>query len=96
MDRLSEANIQAKVADLKGWTQQDDSITKTYQLVDFKQAVSFIVAIGFKAEAMDHHPTITNTYNKVTIELTSHDAGGVTERDTELAAKIEEIAKGSS
>lgn len=90
---LSTDAVQDALADLPGWTYEDDKIKKTYEFSDFRAAISFIVRISFYAEEMMHHPELENVYNTVSIALTTHDAGGkVTEMDLELASEIEEIA----
>lgn len=89
-DPLSDEAIQDALADLDGWTHADDSIQKTYEFSDFREAISFIVRLSFFAEEMNHHPELENVYNTVSVALTTHDAGGaVTALDVELASKIE-------
>lgn len=76
------------------WEEKDNCLYKKFQFADFKQAFSFMEKVAEEAEAMNHHPTWTNSYNKVEIWLNTHDAGNVvTEKDRELAAKIDECAR---
>ena len=90
---LSDDAVQKALADLEGWSHEDDTITKTYEFTDFRAAISFIVRMSFYAEEMNHHPELENVYNSVTIALTTHDVGGkVTETDLELAREIESVA----
>jgi 4a-hydroxytetrahydrobiopterin dehydratase len=90
---LSREEIDRALQDLPGWSFQDDMITKTFELSNFRAAVSFIVRMGFAAEELNHHPNLENVYNRVTIGLTTHDAGNkVTEMDLALARKIEEFS----
>lgn len=90
---LTPAKIKAALAKLPGWTLDRDALTKTYRFGDFRDAVAFMVRAGFEAEEMNHHPEWTNVYNRVTIRLNTHDAGGkVTAKDVELAARIERVA----
>lgn len=90
---LSDDAIRQALRDLDGWTHEDDKLKKTYELTDFRAAVSFIVRMSFYAEEMNHHPELSNVYNQVDIALTTHDAGNkVTEKDVELAKKIEDFA----
>lgn len=87
---LSNDAIEQALAELDGWRHDDDKLKKTFELSDFRAAISFIVRLSFEAEAMNHHPELENVYNTVSIALTTHDAGGkVTEMDVELAKKIE-------
>lgn len=91
---LSEGDIRNILAeDLDGWTCEADKLEKTFELTDFRAAVSFIVRLAFYAEEMNHHPEIENVYDTVHLALTTHDAGDkVTEKDVELARKIEDFA----
>ena len=90
---LTDDQISDALAELDGWRHEDDALQKTFQLSDFRAAVSFIVRLSFYAEELNHHPEITNVYNTVDIALTTHDAGNkVTETDVALAKKIEDFA----
>ena len=74
------------------WNEQDNKLTKDFKFKDFSEAFAFMTRVAIIAEKMDHHPTWTNVYNRVTIELTTHDAGNtVTSKDRELAAAIDKI-----
>lgn len=81
------------VEDLLGWTGGDDFITKVFKFDDFVQAFGFMTQIAIIADKMDHHPEWYNVYNRVDITLTTHDAGGVTEKDITLAKAMEKAAK---
>jgi 4a-hydroxytetrahydrobiopterin dehydratase len=83
---------QEREAIMEEWTRDDLSLKKDFEFADFKAAMSFIQKAGEVAEAMNHHPEWTNIYNKVTVKLTTHDAGRVTEKDEALAQKMDEIA----
>ena len=89
----SEARA-AALARLPAWSAVPgrDAITRTFTFADFSQAFGFIVRVALAAEKMDHHPEWTNVYGTVTVTLTSHDAGGVTERDIRLAEAMDRIA----
>ena len=90
---LSKDQIQKELTTLAGWAHEDDKLWKEFQFKDFREAVAFIVSIGFEAEHLNHHPNIFNVYNKVTIGLQTHDARNkVTEKDIELAKRIEAIS----
>jgi len=74
------------------WREEEDKLTRSLAFKDFRQALAFMNAVGEIAEEMDHHPWWSNVYNKVEIELTTHDAGNtVTEKDLQLARRIDEI-----
>jgi 4a-hydroxytetrahydrobiopterin dehydratase len=91
MVTLSDDEIEARLEDLSGWARQGDLIVKTYKLASFPAAIAFITHIGFLAEAAGHHPDIDIRYNKVTLALTTHDAGGLSEKDFELAGAADEL-----
>jgi 4a-hydroxytetrahydrobiopterin dehydratase len=82
------------LAKLPAWTavEDRDAITRTFDFADFSQAFGFMARAALVAEKMDHHPEWTNVYKTVTVVLTSHDAGGVTRRDIELAEAMDRIA----
>jgi 4a-hydroxytetrahydrobiopterin dehydratase len=88
-ERLTDAEVKAALADLKGWRRDGDRIVRDFEFADFVAALGFIVQVGAMAEKADHHPELTNVYNKVTIALSTHDAGGITSMDTTLAAEID-------
>ena len=74
------------------WIEKDNKLTKTFKFKDFSQAFGFMTRVAIKAEKMNHHPTWTNTWNQVTIELSTHDAGNkVTTKDHKLAAEIDKL-----
>lgn len=75
----------------EGWSGDDKKITKSYQFKSFAEALGFMVEVGLYCEKVDHHPEWRNVYNKVWVELTTHDAGRVTERDLALAARMDEV-----
>ena len=82
------------LAELQGWRAVEgrDAIAKSFAFKDFNQAFAFMTRVALMAERMDHHPEWSNVYNKVEIVLTSHDAGGLTERDIRLAKFIDQAA----
>ena len=84
------------VTDLVGWSVSPGdrpAIERTLKFADFNTAFAFMTRVALKAETMDHHPEWSNVYNKVTVLLTTHDAGGVTELDTTMARFIDDAAK---
>jgi 4a-hydroxytetrahydrobiopterin dehydratase len=74
------------------WKEEDNKLKRTFEFSDFVEAFGFMSQVALLAEKMDHHPNWSNVYNKVTIELTTHDAGNtVTEKDRELAKAIDKL-----
>lgn len=69
-----------------------DAITRSFKFADFKQAFAFMTQVALKAEQMDHHPEWFNVYNKIDVTLTTHDTGGVSEKDIELAQYMDSLA----
>ncbi len=96
MAKLTDAERDEALAALPGWTHdaERDAIRKSFRFADFGEAFAFMTRVALEAEKADHHPEWTNVWNKVDILLTTHDAGGLTERDAKLARKIEAIAGG--
>ena len=82
-----------RLQSLPGWLYRNDGIEKEFKFKDFKEAMSFMVKVGDAAESMNHHPEIFNVYNKVKLRLSTHDAGGLTDKDFHLAGEIEGIGK---
>lgn len=89
---LTETEIRARFQELPGWNFVDGKITREYVFANFTEAFATMTAVAVKAEALNHHPDWTNSYNKLKISLSTHDAGGVTELDFTLAREIEKIA----
>lgn len=91
---LSQAEIQQRLAQLQGWTvNEKGEITKTFVMSGFPQSLMFITAVGLLAEAAQHHPDILIQWNRVTLSLTTHDAGGLTEKDFALAQQIDQLPR---
>lgn len=84
----------AALGKLKGWKAVDgrDAIAKSFKFEDFNAAFGFMTRVALKADRMDHHPEWSNVYNKVDVVLTTHDAGGVTDKDVDLATFMDEAA----
>lgn len=95
MEKLSEQEINQKLERLEDWEFKDNAIHTSFQFENFKEAFSVMVRIAFEAEAMHHHPDWTNVYNELQISLSTHDAGGVTDKDFKLARIIENIIDAS-
>lgn len=85
-------DLNTGLGDLPGWSLADDSITKTFEFADFSAAMAFMARCVPEIDRMDHHPEWKNVYNRVEVWLTSHDAGGVTERDLRLAHLLDAAA----
>ena len=90
--KLSTTKINDAIANLDGWEGSDSELSKQFKFADHITAVGFAVRVAMAAEVMDHHPDLRIVYNTVDFHLSSHDAGGVTDRDLKLAAKINELA----
>lgn len=90
---LTPSQIQEALQGLDGWGIEESKLLKAYKLKDFKAALAFINAVGVIAERLDHHPDIHNSWNRVTLRLCTHDAGGrITEKDLTLARAIQSIS----
>ena len=88
---LTETETAARLGEVPKWTRIGNAITRAWKLEDFAEALAFINEVGALAEAMNHHPDIENSWNKVTLTLTTHDRGGLTDLDFELAKKIDAL-----
>lgn len=93
LPKLTETEIAAALAALPGWSVLNGKLHREYQFPDFVHAFGFMATSAIAIEAMNHHPEWFNVWNRVTVDLTTHDSGGITSNDTKLAAKLEEIAK---
>ena len=91
MAKYSAAQTKAALRFLPRWTKKGPVITRTFQFRDFSTAIEFVKALADLAEKADHHPDIDIRYNKVTLSLTTHDEGGLTEKDFDLATKIDQL-----
>ena len=92
MPKLDDNQIAAALALEPHWQQQGDAIARTFQFNDFPAAVKFVNAVAVAAEQAWHHPDIDIRWNKVTLTLTTHDAGGLTEKDFALARKFDALS----
>lgn len=89
MPRISKKEMAQHLAGLPGWKFQNNAISKRFDFGNFVQSMAFANQVAAEAEGMNHHPDLLVQYGKVTVTLTSHDEGGVTDRDVALARKIE-------
>ena len=90
--KFTAAQVTKALTGLDGWSADGDAITRTFKFADHITAFGFVTRVAMAAEVMDHHPDLRIVYNTVDIRLNSHDAGGVTDRDAKLAARINELA----
>jgi 4a-hydroxytetrahydrobiopterin dehydratase len=91
MARLSEAEIDEKLAGLNGWERSGDAIVKQFDNGDFKGSVEFVNRLTPEAEEMNHHPDVEISWKDVTVTITTHSEGGLTDNDFELARRIESL-----
>jgi 4a-hydroxytetrahydrobiopterin dehydratase len=91
-DRLAADEIQARLDALPGWSLSEDRIRKEYEFGSFVEAFAFMTRCAEVAEDLGHHPEWSNVYNRVTVELTTHDAGGITDLDFTFATRAEQFA----
>jgi 4a-hydroxytetrahydrobiopterin dehydratase len=91
MEKLTASQIETKLEGLEGWEFNENGIETTFEFQNFKEAFTLMTRIAFECEALGHHPDWTNVYNRLHIRLSTHDAGGVTEKDFELALLIEQL-----
>lgn len=91
MKTLSPSEITSHLENLDGWIFAENCLEKKFSFPGFIQALGFIVKVGVLAEKNNHHPELWNVYNKLTIRLSTHDAGGVTQKDIDLAAAIDHM-----
>ncbi len=85
MMRLSETEITEELKKLEGWDINDNKLHKEFQFDNFNQAFGFMTRAAMEIEKMNHHPEWFNVYNRITVDLTTHDAGGITNNDVNLA-----------
>ncbi|HUY95402.1 MAG TPA: 4a-hydroxytetrahydrobiopterin dehydratase [Terracidiphilus sp.] len=88
---ISESEVASRLNSLKSWRREGQEITRTFEFPDFRAALAFVNKTGDLAEAAGHHPDIDIRYNKVRLALTTHDAGGLSAKDFDLAAKINSL-----
>ncbi len=87
--KLTQSELDTAIAQLADWKIVDKKLNKVFKFKDFVEAFGFMTKVGIIAEKMDHHPELFNVYNRVVIDLTTHDAEGITALDVDLAKKID-------
>ena len=92
MARLSDDEISERLEDLDGWERDNDAIRKAFENGDFKGSVGFVNRITPEAEGMNHHPDLEISWATVTVRISTHSEGGLTENDFALAARIDSVA----
>jgi 4a-hydroxytetrahydrobiopterin dehydratase len=91
--KLTPAEIDHALAGLPGWTYRGEGLVRQFTLASFRDAIAFTTRLAFDAEAADHHPDLLISYRRVTVTWSTHDAGGVTQKDVNGATATESIAK---
>ena len=91
--RLSATKIKAALASLPGWSLRKGKLHREYRFGDFVDAFAFMSACALRAQEMNHHPEWSNVYNKVRVDLTTHDAGGISASDVKLAKAMDALAR---
>ena len=94
ISKLSEIQIAADLKKLPGWSVVNGNLHRVFEFKDFSQAFAFMTRVALAAEKMDHHPDWSNVWNKVTVDLSTHSAGGLTKNDFDLAEKMQQIHGG--
>ena len=89
---LSDAQISTRLASLPGWSLSGGKLRREFAFRDLPEAFGFMTRVALVAEKMDHHPDWSNVWNRVVVELSTHDAGGITSLDLNLAAEMSRIA----
>ena len=90
---LSETEIEERIATAPGWQVQEGKLRRAFQFDNFVEAFGFMSSVALLAEKMDHHPEWFNVYNRVIIDLNTHDVGGLSELDFQLAAAINDLGR---
>ena len=93
MEKLKQSEIQQRLTEVKGWKLDGNAIKKEWQFRDFDEAMQFINRVADLAREQDHHPELFNVYNKVSLRFSTHDAGGLTNRDFKMATAVDKITK---
>jgi 4a-hydroxytetrahydrobiopterin dehydratase len=92
LKKLTDAQLASEVKNLPGWTVKRGKLHREYKFPDFPHAFGFMATAAPTIEKMNHHPEWSNVYNRVTVDLTTHDTGGITQKDLDLATLLDGIA----
>lgn len=90
-DRMTDDAVRDALASLPSWSIENGKLHRELRFANFSEALGFLVRVGIEAEKRNHHPELANVYASVTIDLTTHDAGGITEKDVDLARAIDAL-----
>ncbi len=90
--KLTDAEISTQLEGLSGWTVENEKLHKEFQFDSFVEAFGFVASVALIAESMNHHPEWFNVYNRVTVDLATHDVGGISVLDFELAKKVDALS----
>lgn len=93
-EKYTSEQISAALADLPEWSADGDTINRSFKFRNHVEAMGFVVRVAIVAEVLNHHPDLRIVYNQVQLRLSSHDVGGVTDRDTELARRVDALVEG--
>lgn len=93
LEKLSEDQIKSELKSLDGWTVKDDKLHKDFVFEDFVDAFGFMSRASMHIERINHHPEWFNVYNKLSVDLTTHDAGGITQNDITLARTLNSLQR---
>ena len=91
-EKLDAAAVLVRLGTIPGWTVEDEKLRRAFEFDDFAQAFAFMTGSALRAEKLDHHPEWFNVYNRVVVDLATHDAGGITELDFTLARSMNALA----
>ena len=91
MQKISTEKIESALEDLPGWHYHEDRIERNFEFADFSEAFAFLSRVALLSEKLNHHPNWSGVYNEVALALTTHDAGGVTERDLKFAREVDKM-----
>ena len=91
--KLSEERVKEALTQLPGWSVKEEKLHREYKFADFPHAIGFMTTAAIHIEKMNHHPEWFNVYSRVQVDLTTHDSGGITQKDVELALLLEQIAR---
>lgn len=92
VDKLNDERVNERLSELAGWTLEDGKLTREFQFANFVEAFGFMTRAALEAEKADHHPEWFNVYKKVRVQLTTHECGGISDRDFSLAKKMDKLA----